>query len=165
MPRRAAGVQGSVQEEVSKVLYFKSIHILLFFCDMFVQSHSLICFLINIYTWNCRSNVLVLETMIITHWPSTFHYVDQMPCIVSLFHLDASWHCVDRLAQHLDDIDFEVSLVVTEWFLCLFAKSLPSEVRKFWGFSQFSVMFCELSCLWSNNYLRRSLISIFLNIN
>ena len=50
---------------------------------------------------------------------------------MSLFYLDASWHCVDRLAQHLDDIEFEVSLVVTEWFLCLFAKSLPSEVRKF----------------------------------
>jgi hypothetical protein len=165
MPRRAAGVQGSVQEEVSKVLYFKSIHILLFFCDMFVQSHSLVCFLINICTWNCRSNVLVLETIIKTHWPSSFHYGDQMPRIVSLFHLDASWHCVNRLAQHLDDIDFEVSLVVTEWFLCLFAKSLPSEVRKFWGFSRFSAMSCELSCLWSISYLRRSLISIFLYIN
>lgn len=165
MPRRAAGVQGSIQEEVSQVLYFKSIQILLSFCDMFVQSHSLTCLLINIYTWNYGSNVLVSETMIKTHWPSTFHYVDKMQHLMSLFHLDASWHCVDRLAQHLDDIDFEVSLVVTEWFLCLFAKSLPSEVCKFWGFSQYSVMFCELSCLWTTSYLRRSLISIFLNIN
>lgn len=33
-----------------------------------------------------------------------------------------------RLATHLDNIDFDVSLVITEWFLCLFAKSLPSEV-------------------------------------
>lgn len=33
-----------------------------------------------------------------------------------------------RLAAHLDSIDFDVSLVITEWFLCLFAKSLPSEV-------------------------------------
>jgi hypothetical protein len=32
-----------------------------------------------------------------------------------------------RLAAHLDKIEFDVSLVTTEWFLCLFAKSLPSE--------------------------------------
>lgn len=32
-----------------------------------------------------------------------------------------------RLATHLDYIGFDVSLVITEWFLCLFAKSLPSE--------------------------------------
>lgn len=32
-----------------------------------------------------------------------------------------------RLATHLDEIDFDVSLVATEWFLCLFAKNLPSE--------------------------------------
>lgn len=35
---------------------------------------------------------------------------------------------VYRLATHFDNIDFDVSLVTTEWFLCLFAKSLPSEV-------------------------------------
>lgn len=35
---------------------------------------------------------------------------------------------VCRLATHFDKIDFDVSLVTTEWFLCLFAKSLPSEV-------------------------------------
>jgi len=33
-----------------------------------------------------------------------------------------------RLATHLENIEFDVSLVTTEWFLCLFAKSLPSEV-------------------------------------
>lgn len=32
-----------------------------------------------------------------------------------------------RLAAHLELIGFDVSLVITEWFLCLFAKSLPSE--------------------------------------
>ncbi|KAH9544382.1 hypothetical protein CY35_13G116300 [Sphagnum magellanicum] len=32
-----------------------------------------------------------------------------------------------RLATHLENIEFDVSLVTTEWFLCLFAKSLPSE--------------------------------------
>ncbi|XP_057859886.1 uncharacterized protein LOC131068664 isoform X2 [Cryptomeria japonica] len=32
-----------------------------------------------------------------------------------------------RLARHFEDLDFDVSLVATEWFLCLFAKSLPSE--------------------------------------
>ncbi|KAL3697641.1 hypothetical protein R1sor_011717 [Riccia sorocarpa] len=32
-----------------------------------------------------------------------------------------------RLAQHLDQIGFDSTLVTTEWFLCLFAKSFPSE--------------------------------------
>ncbi|MCO5579246.1 hypothetical protein L7F22_033100 [Adiantum nelumboides] len=32
-----------------------------------------------------------------------------------------------RLAAHLELIGFDVSIVITEWFLCLFAKSLPSE--------------------------------------
>ncbi|XP_009610363.1 uncharacterized protein [Nicotiana tomentosiformis] len=32
-----------------------------------------------------------------------------------------------RIAAHLDALEFDVSLVCTEWFLCLFAKSLPSE--------------------------------------
>ncbi|KAJ7556328.1 hypothetical protein O6H91_05G078600 [Diphasiastrum complanatum] len=32
-----------------------------------------------------------------------------------------------RLAAHLDLIQFDVSLITTEWFLCLFAKSLPTE--------------------------------------
>ncbi|XP_009785668.1 uncharacterized protein LOC107767759 [Nicotiana tabacum] len=32
-----------------------------------------------------------------------------------------------RLAAHLDALEFDVSLVCTEWFLCLFSKSLPSE--------------------------------------
>ncbi|CAL5342334.1 unnamed protein product [Camellia sinensis] len=33
-----------------------------------------------------------------------------------------------RIAAHLEALDFDVSLVTTEWFLCLFSKSLPSEV-------------------------------------
>ncbi|XP_071736715.1 uncharacterized protein [Rutidosis leptorrhynchoides] len=32
-----------------------------------------------------------------------------------------------RLSAHLEAIGFDVSLVATEWFLCLFSKSLPSE--------------------------------------
>ncbi|XP_013625874.1 PREDICTED: TBC1 domain family member 2B-like [Brassica oleracea var. oleracea] len=36
-----------------------------------------------------------------------------------------------RIATHLDDMGFDVSLVATEWFLCLFSKSLPSEVLFF----------------------------------
>ncbi|KAG6468233.1 hypothetical protein ZIOFF_072806 [Zingiber officinale] len=32
-----------------------------------------------------------------------------------------------RIAAHLEAMKFDVSLVATEWFLCLFAKSLPSE--------------------------------------
>ncbi|XP_043689573.1 growth hormone-regulated TBC protein 1-like [Telopea speciosissima] len=31
------------------------------------------------------------------------------------------------IAAHLDALGFDVSLVATEWFLCLFSKSLPSE--------------------------------------
>ncbi|KAF8409660.1 hypothetical protein HHK36_005738 [Tetracentron sinense] len=33
-----------------------------------------------------------------------------------------------RIAPHLEALEFDVSLVATEWFLCLFSKSLPSEV-------------------------------------
>ncbi|XP_073000730.1 uncharacterized protein [Typha latifolia] len=32
-----------------------------------------------------------------------------------------------RIATHLEALGFDVSLVATEWFLCLFSKSLPSE--------------------------------------
>ncbi|KAJ3693194.1 hypothetical protein LUZ60_008674 [Juncus effusus] len=32
-----------------------------------------------------------------------------------------------RIAAHLDSMGFDASLVATEWFLCLFSKSLPSE--------------------------------------
>lgn len=32
-----------------------------------------------------------------------------------------------RIAAHLEELEFDVSLVTTEWFLCLFSKSLPSE--------------------------------------
>ncbi|KAA0058504.1 TBC1 domain family member 2A [Cucumis melo var. makuwa] len=35
-----------------------------------------------------------------------------------------------RIAAHLEALDFDVSLVTTEWFLCLFSKSLPSELSK-----------------------------------
>ncbi|CAA6670825.1 unnamed protein product [Spirodela intermedia] len=35
-----------------------------------------------------------------------------------------------RISAHLDAINFDVSLVTTEWFLCLFSKSLPSEGAK-----------------------------------
>lgn len=32
-----------------------------------------------------------------------------------------------RIAAHLEALEFDISLVATEWFLCLFSKSLPSE--------------------------------------
>ncbi|XP_024960712.1 TBC1 domain family member 2B-like [Cynara cardunculus var. scolymus] len=32
-----------------------------------------------------------------------------------------------RLSAHLEAMGFDISLVATEWFLCLFSKSLPSE--------------------------------------
>ncbi|KAH0452932.1 hypothetical protein IEQ34_017256 [Dendrobium chrysotoxum] len=32
-----------------------------------------------------------------------------------------------RIAAHLEAMGFDVSLVVTEWFLCLFSKCLPSK--------------------------------------
>ncbi|KAK6142316.1 hypothetical protein DH2020_022664 [Rehmannia glutinosa] len=32
-----------------------------------------------------------------------------------------------RIAAHLESLEFDVSLVCTEWFICLFSKSLPSE--------------------------------------
>lgn len=32
-----------------------------------------------------------------------------------------------RIAAHLEAMEFDVSLVATEWFLCLYSKSLPSE--------------------------------------
>ncbi|GAB4859374.1 hypothetical protein Ancab_010837 [Ancistrocladus abbreviatus] len=32
-----------------------------------------------------------------------------------------------RIAAHLEALEFDVSLVATEWFLCLFSKSLPTE--------------------------------------
>lgn len=40
-----------------------------------------------------------------------------------------NWKKKCRIATHLEALDFDVSLVATEWFLCLFSKSLPSEVR------------------------------------
>lgn len=44
-----------------------------------------------------------------------------------------------RIAAHLEALNFDVSLICTEWFLCLFAKSLPSETTlRVWD-----VLFCE----------------------
>jgi hypothetical protein len=58
----------------------------------------------------------------------------------------------------LEEIEFDVSLVTTEWFLCLFAKSLPSEVccltgprycfcsdMAYWHALGFLVFLCEVS--------------------
>ena len=33
-----------------------------------------------------------------------------------------------RIVAHLEQLEFDVSLVATEWFLCLFAKRFLSEV-------------------------------------
>ncbi|KAF6143577.1 hypothetical protein GIB67_029746 [Kingdonia uniflora] len=35
-----------------------------------------------------------------------------------------------KITAHLEDMEFDVSLVAAEWFLCLFSKSLPSEVKE-----------------------------------
>ncbi|KAH9323591.1 hypothetical protein KI387_018230, partial [Taxus chinensis] len=57
-----------------------------------------------------------------------------------------------RLARHLEKLDFDVSLVATEWFLCLFAKSLPSETTmRIWD-----VLFSE-----GTNVLFRVALAIF----
>ncbi|KAH7307647.1 hypothetical protein KP509_22G070600 [Ceratopteris richardii] len=41
-------------------------------------------------------------------------------------------HC-PRLVMHLENIGFDISLVITEWFLGLFSKSLPTEtVMRIW---------------------------------
>lgn len=34
-----------------------------------------------------------------------------------------------RISAHLEVVEFDVTLVATEWFLCLFSKTLPSEVK------------------------------------
>lgn len=44
-----------------------------------------------------------------------------------------------RIAAHLDALEFDVSLVATEWFLCLFSKSLPSEVETILSLSRTAV--------------------------
>ncbi|KAK1389116.1 RabGAP/TBC domain-containing family protein [Heracleum sosnowskyi] len=44
-----------------------------------------------------------------------------------------------RIAAHLEAVKFDVSLVATEWFLCVFSKSLPSETT----FRVWDVLFYE----------------------
>lgn len=34
-----------------------------------------------------------------------------------------------RLQQHFISIDLDISMLATDWILCLYAASLPSEVR------------------------------------
>eukprot|EP01018_Ginkgo_biloba_P011536 Gb_32768 [translate_table: standard] len=45
-----------------------------------------------------------------------------------------------RITTHLENLKFDASLVATEWFLCLFAKSLPSEVWEYFCFSDKTTM-------------------------
>ena len=42
-----------------------------------------------------------------------------------------------RIVAHLEQLEFDVSLVVIEWFLCLFAKSFPYEVSIKISFKRF----------------------------
>lgn len=49
-----------------------------------------------------------------------------------------------RIASHLEALDFDVSLVATEWFLCLFSKSLPSEVRQI--LITYHLVFISIAC-------------------
>ena len=53
----------------------------------------------------------------LSSWSLSFHQLIKLLLFI-----------VCRIASHLDDMGFDVSLVATEWFLCLFSKSLPSEV-------------------------------------
>ena len=61
-----------------------------------------------------------------------------------------------RIAAHLEAMGFDVSLVATEWFLCLFSKTLPSEVRQQFTWNQclsFRSMICrELTVKPFNSY-------------
>ncbi|KAL8131160.1 uncharacterized protein LOC141710488 [Apium graveolens] len=51
-------------------------------------------------------------------------------------------HC-PKLCDHLEALDFDVSVVATEWFLCLFSKSLPSETTlRVWD-----ILFYEGTCV------------------
>ncbi|KAJ6334264.1 hypothetical protein OIU78_011209 [Salix suchowensis] len=61
------------------------------------------------------------------------NYVAALLLLVMKTEEDAFWmlavlleNC-PRIAVHLEELEFDVSLVATEWFLCLFSKSLPSE--------------------------------------
>ncbi|KAK1274052.1 hypothetical protein QJS04_geneDACA008100 [Acorus gramineus] len=57
-----------------------------------------------------------------------------------------------RISAHLEAMEFDVSLVTTEWFLCLFSKSLPSETTmRIWD-----VLFNE-----GANVLFRAALAIF----
>lgn len=54
----------------------------------------------------------------------------------------------------MEALDFDVSLVATEWFLCLFSKSLPSEVRTISGRLRLSkwklfLIYCSSFCYTS----------------
>ncbi len=34
-----------------------------------------------------------------------------------------------RLQQHFQALDFDINMLATDWYLCLYSVSLPSEVR------------------------------------
>lgn len=55
---------------------------------------------------------------------SVFDNYNDSLCLVGL-----TFKIYCRLCAHLETLEFDVSIVATEWFLCLFAKSLPSEVK------------------------------------
>ncbi|CAI5999934.1 unnamed protein product [Closterium sp. NIES-65] len=77
-----------------------------------------------------------------------------------------------KLAAHLDAIQFEPSLVTTEWFLCVFAKSFPSESLSSssplseWFLCDFAKSFpsevpAMPCCLFLSNALSPSLPTLF----
>lgn len=58
-----------------------------------------------------------------------------------------------RIAAHLEAMEFDVSLVATEWFLCVFSKSLPSEVPLLPSLPPFvRVRVCALMCVYTVCY-------------
>lgn len=61
--------------------------------------------------------------------PSIYKAISFFPIFYFLVGVSEKLEDKCRIATHLEALDFDVSLVATEWFLCLFSKSLPSEVR------------------------------------
>ncbi|KAK8497883.1 hypothetical protein V6N11_000651 [Hibiscus sabdariffa] len=65
-----------------------------------------------------------------------------------------------RIAAHLEALEFNVSLVATEWFLCLFSKSLPSETT-LW---EWDVLFYEGAKMNENELLLTHQVDDIMNI-
>lgn len=62
--------------------------------------------------------------------PSQIKRLCPAPCQIEMRALDELIGTkLPRLQQHFQAIDFDISMLATDWYLCLFSVSLPSEVR------------------------------------